>query len=256
MARGVNGQSVFGDDSDRRMFLVILRDACAEAASSLLAYCLMGNHFHLALKVRRVPLSAVVQKLLTKYACAYNARHEREGHLFQARYKAIVCADDLYLRRLVRYIHENPVRGGLVSCAREWPWSSVVEWNSKSGVCLVDRAEVAALAVVESDSGEAPFDAWPRQAITTALLRTDEPEIIPIARLAAKIAASAGVPVEGLKSASRLRELSKARGELARVAVRSGHSLRSVARFLRRHDSSVHQLIYGRITETTEGLTP
>src|SRR3569832_1733814 len=97
MARGVDGREIFADEADRRTFLEITRSVKNETAYSLLAYCLMGNHFHFAMRGGPIPLSRIMQRLLTSYAMAFNVRHDRQGHLFQARYKAIVCLDDAYL---------------------------------------------------------------------------------------------------------------------------------------------------------------
>ncbi|MFH1620352.1 MAG: transposase, partial [bacterium] len=76
---------------------------------------LIANHFHLLLKTGLVPIATVMRRLLTGYAVAYNRRHRRYGHLFQNRYKSILCQEDAYLLELVRYIHLNPLRAGVVA---------------------------------------------------------------------------------------------------------------------------------------------
>ena len=124
MARGVDGREIFADDSDRQTFLATTRGLKRETDCSVLAYCLMGNHFHFAIRVGRTPLSRIMHRLLTVYAMAFNFRHDRQGHLFQARYKSVLCLDDAYLIALIRYIHMNPVRRGLVSSPELWAWSS------------------------------------------------------------------------------------------------------------------------------------
>lgn len=82
---------------------------------ALYAYVLMPNHFHLLLEVGRAPLSKAMQALLYRYTRRYNQRYRKIGHLFQGRYKAILCDRDSYLMELIRYLHLNPVRAGMVS---------------------------------------------------------------------------------------------------------------------------------------------
>jgi putative transposase len=74
----------------------------------------MSNHFHLLLRPRRTRLALFMRRLLTGHALYYNLRHKRSGHLFQNRYKSVVCEEDIYLPELVRYIHLNPLRAGMV----------------------------------------------------------------------------------------------------------------------------------------------
>src|SRR6185503_15252840 len=111
----------------------------SEMSCTILAYCLMGNHFHLAMRVGNIPLSRIMHRMLTTYAMAFNFRHDRTGHLFQARYKAILCLDDAYLLGLVRYIHLNPVRAGLVPKPENWPWSSHHLYAAGNSEDLVDQ---------------------------------------------------------------------------------------------------------------------
>jgi len=90
------------------------------------AWSIMPNHFHILCKTKKRPLSFSMRKLLTGYAVNFNKRHRRHGHLFQNRYKSIVCQEDAYLAELVRYIHLNLLRGGVVKDLRElrdYPWS-------------------------------------------------------------------------------------------------------------------------------------
>ena len=87
------------------------------------AYCLMSNHLHLALEVGGIPLSRGMQNLAFRYTRWINRREKRMGRLFQGRYKALLVDRDAYLLELVRYIHLNPVRAGLVGEPLDYPWS-------------------------------------------------------------------------------------------------------------------------------------
>lgn len=115
MARGIDGQSIFRDDDDREGFLTRLSGEIGKLGGpQLYAWALMSNHFHLLLRGGEGRLSPVMRRLMTGYAVTYNIRHKRRGHLFQNRFKSIVVEEEPYFLELVRYIHLNPVRAGIV----------------------------------------------------------------------------------------------------------------------------------------------
>ena len=115
IARGITRQKIFIDDTDRNRFLDRLGAILLETEARCYAWALIPNHFHLLLRTGSVPLSTVMRRLLTSYAVFFNRRHTRWGHLFQNRYRSILCQKENYLLELVRYIHLNPLRAGLVS---------------------------------------------------------------------------------------------------------------------------------------------
>jgi putative transposase len=126
MGRGIDGIDIFGDKKDCMDFLDRLKQLCESKAMSIYAWSFMSNHFHLLVRTGNVPLSNNMRKLLTGYVVNYNRRHKRYGHLFQNRYKSILCEDDPYLLELTRYIHLNPLRAGIVKSVAELsrhPWS-------------------------------------------------------------------------------------------------------------------------------------
>jgi len=110
---------IFGDRKDCEDFLNRLKVLCESEALSICAWALMGNHFHLLVRTGKLPLSDSMRKLLTGYVVNYSRRHKRYGHLFQNRYKSILCEDDPYLLELTRYIHLNPLRAGIVKDVKE-----------------------------------------------------------------------------------------------------------------------------------------
>jgi len=126
MVRGINKADIFDDDQDKTQFLERLGDLVTKGQCRIYAWGLMSNHVHILFKSGKYGISAVMQKLLTWYAQYYNRRHKRTGHLFENRYKSILCDEDNYLLALVRYIHLNPIRAGIVKTMEEldyYPWS-------------------------------------------------------------------------------------------------------------------------------------
>lgn len=114
IVRGIEGRKIFRDDADRENFLDRLTDLLLKSRTRCFAWALLPNHAHLLLQTGLLPIASLMRRLLTGYAVTFNLKYRRHGHLFQNRYKSILCQEDTYLRELVRYIHLNPLRAGLV----------------------------------------------------------------------------------------------------------------------------------------------
>jgi len=126
MARGIERRKIFRDDKDRKAFLERLALILEETQTQCYAWAILPNHFHLLLRSGSTPLSKVMRRLMTGYAVTFNKRYKRSGHLFQNRYKSIICEEDPYLLELIRYIHLNPLRAKLVRDLEEldqYPWT-------------------------------------------------------------------------------------------------------------------------------------
>jgi putative transposase len=112
--RGIDSGVIFKDNTDCENFLTRLERLLTESSTPCLAWVLMDNHVHMLLRTARLPISILMRRLLTSYAQQFNRRHRRHGVLFQNRYKYILCENQPYLLELVRYIHLNPLRAGVV----------------------------------------------------------------------------------------------------------------------------------------------
>ena len=123
-ARGDRSDRIFRSDSDRLVWLSILGETCARFNFVVRSYCQMTNHFHLLLETREGELARGMRQLNGDYSRYFNRTHGLMGHVFQGRYKAILCQSERYLLELARYIELNPVRAGMVALPIEWPWSS------------------------------------------------------------------------------------------------------------------------------------
>lgn len=114
IVRGIEKRPVFLDDQDREEFLSRFSRLLVETETVCFAWALLDTHFHLLLQPHTIKLAHFMRRLLTGYAVVFNLRHKRAGHLFQNRYKSIVCDGDAYLLELIRYVHLNPLRAGIV----------------------------------------------------------------------------------------------------------------------------------------------
>ena len=133
MLRGIGKQNIFEDDLDKQKFLTLLAQCKEKGQFQLYAYCLMNNHVHLLLKTEKEPLAIIIKRLGSNYVYWYNTRYERVGHLFQDRFKSEPVEDDAYLKTVIRYIHYNPVKGGLAKDLR-YPYSSFSAYeNGRTG---------------------------------------------------------------------------------------------------------------------------
>ncbi len=123
-SRGDRREDIYMDDVDRQAWLAVLTQVCKRFNWTVHAYCLMSNHYHLLVETPDANLSAGMRQLNGVYTQHVNRRHNRVGHVYQGRFKAIVVQKDAYLIELARYVVLNPVRAGMVADAGDWPWSS------------------------------------------------------------------------------------------------------------------------------------
>ena len=123
-ARANEGKELFKGKKDRERFLYYLETATHRYRALIHVYCLMSNHYHLLLETPSGNLSQILHHINGAYTGYFNIKHQRSGHLFEGRYRAILVEADTYAKELSRYIHLNPVRGGLVDRAKDYPWSS------------------------------------------------------------------------------------------------------------------------------------
>jgi REP element-mobilizing transposase RayT len=114
IVRGIERRAIVDDDKDREDFVTRMGLIASDTETSIYAWALMTNHAHILLRSSTAGLPTFMRRFLSGYAISYNRRHRRYGHLFQNRYKSIVCEEDHYFKELVRYIHLNPLRASLV----------------------------------------------------------------------------------------------------------------------------------------------
>jgi REP element-mobilizing transposase RayT len=123
-ARSVRRLSLYTCPDDYRLFLDVLGLVAERFGWRVLAYCLMPNHYHLVIETPKPNLSAGMHVLNSRYAHAFNDRYGHTGHVFEARFGAVLVERDAHLLELIRYVHRNPVRARLCREPGEWEWSS------------------------------------------------------------------------------------------------------------------------------------
>ena len=132
--RGINRQSIFEDEEDFVKFFQTIQHYKEQSGYEIYAYCLMGNHVHLLLKMGQEPLEQVMRRICGSYVYWYNQKYQRIGNLFQDRFKSEPVEDDTYFLIVQRYIHQNPIKAGLVRSAEQYKWSSFNEYVNKTTV--------------------------------------------------------------------------------------------------------------------------
>ena len=130
--------TIFEDEEDASKFIGTLKKYQKESEYEIYAYCLMGNHVHILIKEGKEDLGNVMRRIGASYVYWYNVKYDRVGHLFQDRFKSEAVEDNRYLLSVLRYIHQNPLKAGIVSDIREYKWSSYIEYLYTEGIVNSD----------------------------------------------------------------------------------------------------------------------
>ena len=271
LLRGNGGQAIFFKPPDYHHFYKLLAEGHARFDHRIHGFCLMNNHVHLAIQTGSQPLSPIMQNVSFRYTRWINKWQKRVGHLFQGRYKALLVDQERYLLALIRYIHLNPIRAGIVKELAEFPWSSHAAYlGGKQPDWL--HCDLA-LSLFSSDRSEA------RRRYATYIHQgrgiasevnfkkgTTHPEIIgedhfvnsvfeqlkmkphtppPIEKIIQQVAQVYRIEEEQLKSAGQSRKLSEARAVVGMIACDwKSATIREVANQLNRDDSTISARIY------------
>lgn len=131
MVRGINRQDIFHSEEDHQRYLDILLKIKREEDVEIWGYCLMSNHLHLLIR-EETALSKIMKRVGSSYAYWYNWKYHRSGHLFQDRFKSEKIETDAYLMTVIRYIHQNPIKAGMVSKPEEYRWSSCRDYYPRN----------------------------------------------------------------------------------------------------------------------------
>jgi hypothetical protein len=231
----------------------------------------MQNHVHLLVEVERNPLSRIMQSLLFRYTQYFNRRYKEVGHLFQGRYKAIVCDKDAYLLELVRYIHLNPVRAGVVKAPEDYEWTGHLSYVLKRGESLIDEGFVLDQFGGDRTSARRRYrkfvwdgiahghekkyyqvkdQRYLGEVVFVERIETERKDSeswvyeIPLETISREVARVVGCGEDELYSARRDRQGSRGRGMVAYLARRvSGYTVREIADHFRRSSVTISEAI-------------
>jgi len=141
--RGNGRQEIFHKEKDYEAFIHILQEAKERYSVKLYAYCLMPNHYHMAMAPAEGEyLSRCMQWMMTSHVRKYHRHYGGSGHVWQGRYKSFMVQEDSHLQMVMRYIEGNPVRARMTASAKEWKWSSHREVAGGRNGGLIDRAPI------------------------------------------------------------------------------------------------------------------
>lgn len=149
--RGVNRQTIFEDEEDKVQFLQTIAKYKGNNRFILYGYCLMDNHIHLLLKEKDDTLSVLMKRISSSYVYWYNRKYRRCGHLFQERFNSENVENTTYFRTVLRYIHQNPLKAGLVTNIFKSKWTSIHEYVDGKSIVDTDFP----LRLFSNDLGEA-----------------------------------------------------------------------------------------------------
>jgi len=184
MARGDGGKCIFPGKEDHGSFLHWLEQVCGSHGWRVHARVLMGNHFHLLLETPEANLTSGMRVLLGAFSQAWNRRHQRRGHVFQGRYKAVPvtggrAADAHYFKVVADYIHLNPARamlaGGGQGRLAAYPWSSLRHFaKGEPPPWLEIHRVLDAFQLSHDRRGRAAYVAWLESRAATHGGKVDE----------------------------------------------------------------------------------
>jgi len=216
MARGIDGRDIFQDDRDRSCYLDLLARFVAEHGAGLLAWALMPNHVHLVLETGHRPLWRTMHRLGTAYGRRFNGRHGRRGYVFQDRYRAILVDRESYLLSVVRYVHRNPLRAGLVRDLRAlegYPWTGHAVLMSRREASFQSTRPILERFGPDPEQARRALRAWMDM----------EPDPAPVAgpdldALIARVCRALDVDPDAVRAGRRERAVCEARAAVARLA--------------------------------------
>lgn len=166
IARGNQGQTTFREAEDYRLYLKFLREYKEHFDFLLHAYVLMPTHIHLLIETGDFNLSKVMHRLQFRYTRNFNLKYRTWGHLFQGRYKAIMCDRDMYFLEISAYIHLNPVRAGLVKNPADYPWSSYPSYLGREKKHTADINHVLSQFSDKKGAARRKYDLFVRDRLT------------------------------------------------------------------------------------------
>jgi putative transposase len=263
--RGNHRQRIFFRPAHRRILECIVREAIQRFDARVHAYCWMTNHIHLFVQVGDTELGRIVLRIASRYARFIQARFGTTGHLFERRYHAVLVDEDAYLITLLRYIHQNPLKAGMVSSLRNYRWSSHHAYTGTRPQSWVTTDFALRILGSTREASRRAYRRLVEELVSDdeILPHPDDKRIMgddrflkkyrqaeaprakrPLQELVSEACAKFSLDLERLQSSSKERTVTAARAWLAHQAVASrSATICEVARCLNRHEASIRGLM-------------
>ena len=224
MARGNNGEYILKSKEDKELYIETIKRYKKKDKFNLFAYCIMDNHIHLLIQVKEEPLGSIMQKIQQVYTQTYNKRYKRTGHVFQQRYKAILCGMDEYLLHLTKYIHFNPVQAKITKDVN-YKWSSFEAYKNGNNefvdvdfvlqMMMKDKRKAIKEFVKYMNDPLVDIDRVEYEIIGVQVKeKIEDIKWIDIEKLIKDVRIETGVSEESLVSKSRIAKISNARKQI------------------------------------------
>lgn len=237
MLRGNERKDIFLDEEYKQKIIEILTKARKNDSFKVYAYCVMDNHLHIVIKERDDSISRILKQIATSYAYYYNKKHCRVGHVFQDRFKSEGIKDDGQLLEVIRYVHNNPVKAGIVRRVGDYKWSSYRFYNTKTEFCgnntvfCTDCEEILKMFSEDIEKAEKLFAAFSKERTEEKFLDDDYMELEQdrtlLENLIKELLMIKGVVLEDVKTDKKLMEWM-----IRELKFRQGVPGRKVARLL------------------------
>lgn len=270
MLRGNFRQEIFSNNADREYFFSLLEKATITFECKIHLFCLMTNHIHLVIEVKRIPLSKIMQTISSTYSRYYNKRLDRTGHLFQGRYLEKLIHNEQYLLVLCFYIHQNPIKAKMVSELNHYPWSSHQSYSGINKIPWLTTDYINDLIKKKSENERSSYQSFLKEmknksdntdyyqidkngfliiqdSITVRLNTTQTIHLVhmPLNKLAEIICSILGVNIEEISSGGKQFELLRARSLIAYFAHYYAHyHLNEIAFLFDCHAKSVSRTMH------------
>lgn len=284
MLRGNDGQDIFFSKTDRYALCFLLQEGVERYGHRIHAFCFMNNHIHLLIQIAEIPLSKIMHNMAFRYSQKINRKNNKIGHLFQGRFKAILIDENMYFKRLLRYIHLNPVRAKIVKTPEKYLWSShnaylgsdEITWlTTNYGLLKFGRTdkeardsyssytskvetqeELAKLRSSFKDGQVLGNDDFLNEIRDTNCIKTDRKT--PLKSIAEAVCCLLEVEKELILSPSKCRIASYARGVVSSIAKKEKIPVEEVADMMGRDGSTISSLVsrfslrFGKCPETND----
>lgn len=257
IARGNNKEYIFKESIDKGYFIKQLKECSEIMGYRVYGYVLMDNHYHIIIQTLDKKLQEIMHQINNKYSKYFNGKYKRVGHVFQGRYKAVLVQDERYMLKLLRYMHQNPVRAGLSKLVEEYKWSSDIYYrnniksviNTKIVFDMLDKDIVSAIQKYKEFMDEpeeenySKLDAIGDEAYV--ILCTSRKEEKKRKRLD-EVLIETGITLEDyslIKSGSRKRRLTEYKIKYTKAAIEQHYTYNEIGKNIGMTDSGIQHMI-------------